>query len=169
MMMMTMLDLAQVQVPPIDGVGQWVWHGIGVLAIGVLVLTAIEKAKKIFGRTPPLGDVLAGMATLKHVEEAKAGTDELKREFHLRSRGLEEQISGLRHELRGEYQASKSSLELSHAELTDHLALVRSELHQQLKAAEIKLAAVDADNKSQGRKMESMDTKLDRLLERAHR
>jgi chromosome segregation ATPase len=118
--MMTQCVLAQIQTPPFLLVGYVLWGLIGILGVVVLVFTAVEKGRRVFGRVPPLNDVIAGLATIKdlnaintsleeikeslktkidqkEMEASAADREDLRRELNARSKGLELQISDIRH------------------------------------------------------------------------
>jgi hypothetical protein len=153
------LPLGQIQAPPIDGVGRWAWSLIGFLAIILLVLNVVLASKKLLGRNPPLADVLSGMATLKHVDGLEGRIIDLKNEQHARARGLEEQISALRHEMRNEYGALKMAADERREILDERLAELRAEIAGMRERT-------TAHHGSLERKVDTLDGKVDRLIER---
>jgi TolA-binding protein len=62
------------------------------LAVLTLLATLALQAKKLFGRQPSLDSILSGLVTVGVLEDFKG-------EQHRRARGLEEQISKLRHDV----------------------------------------------------------------------
>lgn len=183
------LPLAQFPHPPIESVGLWVWSAFAALAGVVLLLTAIVQFRHAFGRSPTVDQILGSLATLKHVDDTNSRVTDLTTELHTRSRGLEEQISGLRHEMRGEYQATTAATQELREEMAEQMLGVRTKieasfkeldnkrsasignLHGQLSEAKVQLgevkASLAATSQATERKIDSMDHKLDRLVERS--
>ena len=62
------------------------------LAVLTLMATLALQAKKLFGRQPSLDLILSGLVTVGVLKDYKD-------EQHLRNRGLEEQISKVRHDV----------------------------------------------------------------------
>lgn len=168
--------IAQIPAPPMGDLGRWFWSATTAIGLVVLLLTLIIQCRRAFGRTPPLSDVIAGLATLKHVSDIQA-------EMHMRSHGLEEQISGLRREMRGEYQATAAVQQELSEEFVEQIQGVRDkiessfdaldnrrrtdirDLHAQLTETKVRLGEVSAAGISTDRKLDSMDIKLGRLVE----
>lgn len=85
-------SLAQFSAPPHGSEWTFVLNVIAWLGVATIAATLALTLKKLFGRQPSLTEVLSGLVTLKSLED-------FKKEKHIRERGLEEQISKLRHDL----------------------------------------------------------------------
>lgn len=148
----------------------YVFGGIlGLLGIYVLILNAIAAHKKVFGRTPPFEVELNGKADSSHVDRLEvdikgfATTKELERyqeETRVRSRGLEEQISGLRHELREECQGLKAAAENREESAAEQFEQIR----KQLSETDRLLAKLDERSQNVAGTISNFDRKLDRLM-----
>lgn len=157
---------AQIQAPPIDHVGAWLWSALGVIAIVVLILNGVIAVQKVFGRTPPIAEVLAGLATLKHIDATNESIDDFKKEMHLRNRGMEEQISALRHEVKGEYHALKLAAEDRRESFDEHMGELRAEVSELRTEVAGMRERTGAQHASVERKVDTIESKLDRLIER---
>jgi hypothetical protein len=172
--------IAQIPSTPPPGIGEWLRIVLYIVGVLLILLKAWEAAEKRFGHNPPIDHVieqvnvnLKGLTPLKDFEARNE-------EQRLRDVGLEKQISEVRHEVPTIKQFAQTEDDHLRVDVKNSLDALRKEiidannarsrsvgnLHEQLKAAEIKLAAVDADNKTLMRKTDSMDNKIDRLLER---
>lgn len=149
--------LAQVPAPSAELLGKFMWGLLGALGVASLVLTVIVQYKKAFGARPPLSEVLAGLATTAHCEEVRKSVgdvktksekdlEDLRAEAHLRARGLEEQISKVRHEKTSDYQALTSigaerehrlmeKLDENFRELTKERSMSTARLHDRVDAS----------------------------------
>lgn len=149
------VEVAQIPVPPASLVGYVAWGLVSILAIVVLFLSAVVKFKQAFGRTPPINETLAGLATLKHIDACNTSIQDLQEEMHLRSRGIEEQVSGLRHETRTELQSIVSVSEDRRDDVNEKLATIGGEL-----------AKLNERTERHTRSFDAVFTKCDNLLAR---
>ncbi|GEM_PF-5957060 len=96
-------------------------------------------------------ELQAIQSSADHRDQALAALEE-------RSQGLSTQITTL-----------SSRMDTGFLESAKKNSQAVGTLHGQLKTAEIKLAAVEADGKTNAHKLDQIDAKLDRLIERAGR
>jgi hypothetical protein len=144
---------------------------LGLLTILVLVLNAVSLWQRVFGRRPPIEVDLQAKADRGTVEKLEvdikgfASTRDLERyqeETRVRARGLEEQISGLRHELRDECQSLKSGAELRDAENKDAFR----DLHNHMSQNNGRMSAVQKQADMILASLTNLDAKVDRVVER---
>jgi chromosome segregation ATPase len=175
--LVTLLAQSGVPFPPQNILMNFVWGAIGVLMIAALALVVWNQGKAAFGRTPPLDQVLAGLATVerdvaplmkkledvlqkldtkvdrKEMEASAADRADIRKELNNRLKAHEQVFSDFRHSY-----ASKDEL---------NAVSLRAETYRQ----EV-LAVRDSTNKLQERtdnhirKFDSLEQKLDRLIER---
>jgi hypothetical protein len=132
------------------------WAVIGLisaLTVVALVLTVLNQGKRFFGRQPSLNQVLAGLVSV-------VAWDDYKQEQHLRHRGLEEQISKVRHDTDERFNADLVRVEKVFGEIfkrseerdraIDNLAHVVSRLQER--------------TETHVRNFDSLFTKIDNLL-----
>lgn len=144
---------------------------LGLLTIAVLLLNAIISWQRVFGRKPPIEIDLQAKADRGALEKLEidlkgfARSRDLERhqeETRVRARGLEEQISGLRHELRDECQEIKSAAEAREAKNEDAFR----DLHAQMTHNAARLAAVQKQSDMILASLTNLGAKVDRVVER---
>ena len=144
---------------------------LGLLTILVLVLNAITSWQRVFGRRQPIDVDLQGKADRGALEKLEvdlkgvASMRDLERhqeETRARARGLEEQISSLRHELRQECHALKTSAELREARNEDAFR----DLHTQMTQNSACLSAVQKQSDMILASLTNLGAKVDRVVER---
>ena len=144
---------------------------LGLLTILVLVLNAVSSWQRVFGRKPPIEIDLQAKADRGALEKLEidlkgfASSRDLERhqeETRVRARGLEEQISGLRHELRDECQALKAAAENREAKYEDAL----HDLHAQMTQNAARLSAVQKQADMILTSLTHLSAKVDRVVER---
>lgn len=144
---------------------------LGLLTILVLALNAVTSWQRVFGRKQPIEIDLQAKADRGALEKLEidlkgfASSRELERhqeETRVRARGLEEQISGLRHELRDECQSLKSAAESREAKNEDSFR----DLHTQMTQNSERLSAVQKQADMILASLTNLSAKVDRVVER---
>lgn len=144
---------------------------LGLLTILVLVLNAVTSWQRVFGRTLPIEVDLQAKADRGALEKLEidlkgfASSRDLERhqeETRVRARGLEEQISGLRHELRDECQSLKSAAQSREIKNEDSFR----DLHTQMTQNAARLSAVQKQADMILASLTSLGAKVDRVVER---
>lgn len=144
---------------------------LGLLTVAVLILNAVSSWRRVFGRNPPIEIDLQSKANLHDVNRLEvdikgfASTKDLEHyqeETRVRSRGLEEQISGLRHELRNECHALKTEADMRAAKNEDAF----KDLNSQLRANASGMAGVQKQADMILAHLTNVSAKVDRIAER---
>ena len=159
---------APMDTPPFSASALYVAGGlIGLILVATMVLHFIDMWQKVVTRrgaartdevTPPVQRYevdLSGMVASKDF-------DQHKKEAETRARGLEEQISGIRHEWREKIQPL-----LTRIEDQDEAAQEwRLTIGRRVEDTAMKLAATEREMTIIARTQTNMDSKIDRLIER---
>lgn len=144
---------------------------LGLLTVLVLVLNAVTSWRRVFGRKQPFEIDLQAKADRGALEKLEidlkgfASSRDLERhqeETRLRARGLEEQISALRHELRNECQSLKSAAESREVKNEDSFR----DLHTQMTQNSARLSAVQKQSDMILASLTNLSAKVDRVVER---
>lgn len=152
--LLTMSSLfASIVLPPPGS--EWPFAANVLMWVGILTMLASFALvmKKLFGRHPSLNDVLSGLVNC-------ATLDDYKKEQHLRHRGLEEQISALRHDTDARQNTDLVRAEKTFAELFARLG----ERERQLGEMRDQISRLAERTETHIRKLDQYDTKLDNLL-----
>lgn len=144
---------------------------LGLLTVLVLALNAVNSWQRVFGRKQPIEVDLQTKADRGALEKLEidlkgfASSRDLERhqeETRVRARGLEEQISGLRHELRDECQSLKAAAESREVKNEDSFR----DLHAQMMQNAARLSAVQKQADMILASLTSLGAKVDRVVER---
>jgi hypothetical protein len=122
----------------------FVLNAIAWLGVLTIAATFALTLKKLFGRRPPLDEILSGLVSTKSLKDHQE-------EQHLRHRGLEEQIGKVRHDTSDALMAA-----LKRGEERDRLISGLTEV----------ISRLQERTENHIRKFDQLDSKLDRALER---
>jgi hypothetical protein len=122
----------------------FVLNAIAWLGVLTIAATFALTLKKLFGRRPPLDEILSGLVSVKSLND-------FQQEQHNRHRGMEEQISKLRHDTSDALMTA-----INRGENRDRLI---SGLHEVI-------SRLQERTENHIRKFDQLDSKLDRALER---
>jgi hypothetical protein len=137
-----MTALAQIPFPSEPILNNFIWGLGGLLLIALLVLSVIYFWKQVFGRQPSLNSTISGLIT-------HGAFTEFKKEMHIRCRGLEEQISKMRHDVDAALNTAFVAAELRGGVIT----MMRDQVSRLQERTETHI-----------RKLDQYDLKLDTLI-----
>lgn len=131
---------------------------IAALSVAVLILTGINQARRLFGRQPSFAEIIKTLCSVEDFED-------YKKEQHLRHRGLEEQISGARHDF-----DERANSDLVNSEKVFKDIFDRSEERDRtITILRDSVSALQERTTTHIRSLDALFQKCDRLLERLPR
>lgn len=151
-----MMFLAQTFTPPPAG-SEWSWilNALAWLSVIALIATLALALKKLFGRDPSFNQTIAGLATA-------AALEDYKKEQHLRNRGLEEQISKIRHDFDARANSDMVAIERRAQELFNQIKTEAAEARELGRT----VTRLEERTETHIRKLDQNDARLDGLLNR---
>lgn len=134
---------------------EWPFAANVLMWVGILTMLASFTLvmKKLLGRAPSLNEILTGLVTCASLED-------YKKEQHLRHRGLEEQISALRHDTDARQNSDLVRTEKTLAEIFVRLG----ERERTFGEMRDQISRLAERTETHIRKLDQYDTKLDNLL-----
>lgn len=145
--------LAAFTAPPPGTEWPFVLNAIAWLGVAAIAATFALTLKKLFGRTPPLDEILSGLVGVKSFGE-------FKEEQRLRCVGLEKQISDARHSFDEVRMSDLKRTEETFARIFG----LASDRDKELGKMRDTVSRLQERTETHLRKLDQYDTKLDNLL-----
>lgn len=147
--------LASLIMPPPGS--EWPFAANVLMWVGIVTMIASLALllKKLFGRQPSINEILSGLVSVGHLED-------YKKEQHLRHRGLEEQISKVRHDTD---ERMNSDLKRTLESFQD---IFRRGEERDVVIGRMRdsMSRLQERTETHIRKFDSLDAKMDRLIDR---